>query len=67
MRGIYTGKNNLTLNIRRGQGDSLEGDKIFIHVVERDKNGKEKIIKKSFLTGRFLRELVMNNTTNDSK
>lgn len=60
MRGIYTGKKNQTLNIRRGQGSEREGEKIFIHVVERDEHGKQKIIKKSFVTGEYLRELVMN-------
>lgn len=49
------------MNIRRGQGDELEGDKIFIHVVERDECGEERIIKKSFVTGEYLRELVMND------
>ncbi|CUX16303.1 hypothetical protein BN3590_00007 [Clostridium sp. C105KSO15] len=48
MRHIYTGNPNQTLNIRRGQGDNKEGDKIFIHIVERDENGKEKIIRKSY-------------------
>lgn len=62
MRGIRTGKNNQTLNIRRGSQESYsDGEKLFIHVVERDENGKETIIKKTFITAEVLRELVMND------
>lgn len=61
MKNIYTGKMNQTLNIRKHQGDSLEGSKLFIHVVERDEYGNETIIKKSFITGEYLRELIMND------
>lgn len=61
MRNIRTGKMNQTLNIRRGRCNEFEGDKLFIHVVEKDEKGKETILKKSFVTAEYLRELVMND------
>ena len=67
MSNIYTGKQGVKLNIRRGQGSEQEGEKIFIHIVERDKNGKEIISHKSFVTGEYLRELVMNDMKRENK